>query len=126
MAKISKPTASQVESLDGFEGRYEELGGYTVGWETFTTAMDPSPVFQGLPNGHCQSPHWGVVLRGQLTFRYEDGTVDVIEAGDAYYARPGHLPSMDAGTEIVEFSPTEALAQTMQVVMTNAAAMSEA
>ena len=43
---------------------------------------------------------------------------------DAYYAEPGHLPLVHAGTEIVEFSPTDLLRQTMGVIGTNMAAMS--
>ena len=37
---------------------------------------------------------------------------DVIEPGDAFYLPPGHVPEADAGTEIVQFSPTEELATT--------------
>src|SRR5580658_10355443 len=35
--------------------------------------------------------HWGVVLEGTRVIRYTDNGEDVIEAGDAYYAPPGHL-----------------------------------
>jgi hypothetical protein len=125
MAKIGKDTAHEVVSMEGFEGRYEELGGYTVGWETFAATMDAAPLFRGLPDDHCQSPHWGVVLAGELTFHYVDGSVDVVRPREAYYARPGHVPSMIAGTSVVEFSPTEALQQTMAVVTANVASMSE-
>jgi hypothetical protein len=41
------------------------------------------------------------------------------EAGDAYYVPPGHTPVHYAGAEIVEFSPTETLAETIPVVMRN-------
>lgn len=123
MAKASRETTSQVEQLDGFEGRYEELGGYTVGFERFDVDMDPAPLFQGLPDDRCQSPHWGVVLKGGITFTYADGQ-DVVGPGEAYYARPGHTPQLKAGTELVEFSPTEDLMRTMEVVERNAASMS--
>ncbi len=119
MAKIGKDQASQVETMEGFEGRYEDLDGYTVGFETYTEASDPAPLFRGLPDDRCQCPHWGVVLRGKLVYRYADGSEDVITAGEGYYARPGHLPLFIAGTEIVEFSPTDQLAQTMAVVLKN-------
>jgi len=64
-----------------------------------------------------------VVLEGTLVFRYRDGGEDVIEAGEAYYAPPGHLPVFRAGTRVVEFSPTAALEQTLTVVMANLQAM---
>jgi hypothetical protein len=122
MAKASKDSAANVQSAPGYEGRFEELGGYTVGFETFGESMDAAPLFAGLPDDRCQSPHWGVVMKGRLTFRYEDRD-ETIEAGEAYYAAPGHTPAMDAGTEVVEFSPTEDLGRTMEVVMRNAAAL---
>src|SRR5215831_10956479 len=53
---------------------------------------DMAPLFRGLPDDRCQSPHWGIVVKGRLTFTYADGE-DVIEAGEAYYAPPGHTPA---------------------------------
>lgn len=123
MAKIAAASASQVVEAEGIEGRYEDLDGYTVGFETYTADDDPSPLFAGLPDDACQCPHWGVVLEGKLIYRYTDGTVDVIEPGEAYYARPGHTPQFFAGTRIVEFSPTEELGRTMEVVLRNLAAL---
>lgn len=123
MAKIGSQQASQVEKMDGFEGRYEDLDGYTVGFETYTEDADPSPLFQGLPNDRCQCPHWGVVLRGTLVYEYGDGSRDVIEAGEAYYSPPDHTPRFTAETQIVEFSPTDELTATMEVVVRNITAM---
>ena len=45
-----------------------------------------------------------------------------VEAGEAYYVPPGHLPYLFAGTEVVEFSPTEALQETFAVIERNMAA----
>ena len=41
MAKTSKNTASQVESMEGFEGHYEDSGGYTVGFESVLAGRRP-------------------------------------------------------------------------------------
>ena len=123
MTKIDASQASHLETMDGFEGRYEELGGYTVGFEHYTKDDDPAPLFAGLRHDACQCPHWGVVLEGRLVYRYSDGSQDNIGPGDAYYARPGHLPLFFAGTRIAEFSPTPKLQQTMQVIMRNLSAM---
>ena len=122
MGTTSKETAPDVIAMDGFEGRYEEVEGQTIGFETYTEDADPAPLFAGLPDDRCQCPHWGVVLKGTLVYRYADGTEDVVEAGHAYYARPGHLPLFRAGTELVEFSPTDQLSATIEVVMRNLAA----
>lgn len=123
MAKTSIPTATDHIDVDGVEGHYGAVEGYTVGFESYSQDDDPAPLFKGLPDDHCQCPHWGVVLEGTLTFRYLDGSEDVIDAGEAYYAKPGHLPVFTAGTSVVEFSPTTELEQTMEVVMANVAAM---
>ena len=123
MATVSKETASEVMMVDGYEGRSEDLGGYTVAYETFTSDQDPAPLFVGLPDDRCQCPHWGTVVRGEITFRYSDGTSETAKAGEAYYARPGHLPLFAAGTETIEFSPTDGLAETMSVIAKNLEAM---
>jgi hypothetical protein len=47
------------------------------------------------------------------------GHEESYEAGDAYYVPPGHTPVHHAGAQIVEFSPTDVLAQTIPVVMAN-------
>jgi hypothetical protein len=121
MGKASKDSASQVERMEGFEGRYEDLGGYLVGFETYSEDQDAAPLFRGLPDDACQCPHWGIVVRGRLVFRFTDGSTEEYVEGDAYYARPGHTPVLTAGTEVVEFSPAEELAKTMSVVMANIA-----
>jgi len=122
MPSASKETASHVEDMGVMEGRYEELGGYTVGFETFREHADATPLFRGLPDDRCQSPHWGYVIRGRLTFRYADHE-EVYEAGDAYYAPPGHIPVVTAGTDVVEFSPAEEYYRTLEVVGRNLAAV---
>lgn len=104
------------------EGRYAELGDHTVAFETHRADFDPGPLFAGLPGDRCQCPHWGVVLSGRMVFRYADHDEEYT-AGDAYYGAPGHLPLLFAGTEVVEFSPTGALAATTAVVSRNVEAM---
>ena len=121
MPKASRTTASRVEDVGVMEGRYEELDGYTVGFESFREDADGAPLFRGLPDDRCQSPHWGYVIRGRLTLRYVDRD-EVYEAGDAYYAPPGHVPLVSAGTEVVEFSPSAEYARTMETVARNLAA----
>ncbi len=119
MGKVSQGSAPQVYELPGFVGRYDEVDGYTIGFEAYSEDSDPTPLFRGLPNDRCQCTHWGVVLEGTLVYRYGHGSEDVIEAGDAHCARPDHTPLFKAGTEVVEFSPTDQLAKTIEVVMKN-------
>ena len=118
MPRMSKADAAVSLDEPEIEGRSAELGEYTVAFETHKTDMDPAPFFQGLPDDRCQCPHWGVVLTGRIIFRYADHD-EVFTAGDAYYGAPGHLPLMFGGTELVEFSPTASLNETMAVIGKN-------
>jgi quercetin dioxygenase-like cupin family protein len=58
------------------------------------------------------------VIKGKVAFRFADRE-ETYEAGDAYYVPPGHTPRHFAGAEIIEFSPTDALGETIGVVMEN-------
>jgi ribosomal protein L16 Arg81 hydroxylase len=63
------------------------------------------------------------VITGKLTMRFADHE-EVFEAGDAWYAPPGHTPvKHEPGTEIVQFSPTQQLAETEAVMARNMQAM---
>ena len=119
MPKASKTSASETVAVEGYEGHFENFeGGYTVGFETYTADADLTPFFAGLPNDQCQAPHWGYVIAGKVTFKTAAGD-ETYEAGDAYYAPPGHTPVLYAGTEVVEFSPTKELHDTLAVVEQN-------
>jgi hypothetical protein len=58
-------------------------------------------------------------IRHQGQGRLPLGSEELFEAGDAYYVGPGHTPILYAGTEVVEFSPSDKLGQTMEVVTKN-------
>ncbi|HEY1446852.1 MAG TPA: hypothetical protein VGF51_18405 [Acidimicrobiales bacterium] len=116
-SKISTPVALELEEI---QGRYAPLGSYTVAFETYKQDVDPAPLFAGLPDDRCQCEHWGVVMEGQITFRWAD-TEETFVAGDAYYAPPGHLPLIAIGTSIVEFTRSEDLDKTMAVIQENLA-----
>jgi len=121
MPKLNKNDAPDVLTLDGYDGRFGELADYTVGFETYTADADLADLFKGLPDDKCQCPHWGVVLKGKLKYTH-DGGETIVEAGEAYYVPPGHLPYLYAGTEVIEFSPTKELGETLEVVEKNMAA----
>jgi hypothetical protein len=126
MPKVSKDTASETIALDGLDVKLEHLdGGYSVCFESHTADGDLADLFRGLPGDRCQLPRWGYVIEGKVAFRLPDGEETYV-AGDAYYVPPGHTPLHYAGAEIVEFSPTDALAQTIPVVLENLRARSRA
>ena len=126
MPSASKVTASEHEAIEGYEGHFEHFdGGWTVGFEAYTADADLAPLFRGLPHDECQCEHMGYVIKGKVGFRSADGE-ELFTAGDAYYVGPGHTPVLYAGTEVVEFSPTEELNRTMAVVTRNMEAMEAA
>ena len=53
-----------------------------------------------------------------MRVRYADHE-EVFEAGDVYYLPPGHVPVIEPGSQIVEFSPKDELAKTAEVVLGN-------
>ncbi|HEV7761753.1 MAG TPA: hypothetical protein VGO78_22255 [Acidimicrobiales bacterium] len=111
MAKAAKKTTPTTMDNEIVEDRSCELEGFTVDFVTIRHDHDLAPMLAGLPGGRCQCPHWGVVTKGRLTVRYADHE-ETVEAGEAFYLPPGHAPAADAGTELVQFSPTDLLAET--------------
>lgn len=81
---------------------YGQLSG-----EYFSLAagVDTSPLFKGLHGDMCQCPHWGFVLRGQLTTTDPIGAEETVKANDLFYWPPGHNVRVDADAEIIMFSP---------------------
>ena len=126
MPRASKDTASEHIEVEGYEGHLEKLeGGYTVAFERYSADADLTPFFAGLPDDRCQAPHWGYVISGKVTFKFADRE-ETFETGDAYYAPPGHTPVLFEGTEIVEFSPSDELDHTFEVVTRNMEAATQA
>jgi len=108
------------------EDRHDEMdGGYTVNFVSFREDIDATPLLKGLPDDQCQCPHWGYVINGRLTMRFGDRE-EVFEAGEAWYAPPGHVPIQhEPGTEIVQFSPTQELRETEAAMAKNMQAMQD-
>jgi mannose-6-phosphate isomerase-like protein (cupin superfamily) len=122
MPNVSKQSAANVEDHGIVEDRHEDLGGYTVNFLSFREDADGTPLLRGLPDDRCQCPHWGYVLKGRLTYRFADHE-EVFEAGDAFYLPPGHVPIAEAGSEFVQFSPSDELKETEAVMNRNMQAM---
>ena len=114
MPKISKQEL-EAQRFGGVEVHEAELGDYTVDFLTFHETQDMTPMFTGLPEGRCQCPHWGYVIEGRQTWRFADRE-EVFEAGEAFYVEPGHVPVFEAGTVMLQFSPTEELRATDEAI----------
>ena len=46
---------------------------------TLSAGVDTTPLFQGLEGNLCQCPHWGFVLRGQLTTTDANGAQETVK-----------------------------------------------
>ncbi|HEY7053315.1 MAG TPA: cupin domain-containing protein [Mycobacterium sp.] len=110
MAKASSATAAKTADYGVAIDRSSQLDGYTVNFVTITKSHDLGPMLASLPSGNCSCPHWGYVLSGRVVVRYADHQ-ETLQAGDAFYMSPGHTPEAEEGTELIQFSPTEQLAE---------------
>ncbi|MBI2847908.1 MAG: cupin domain-containing protein [Chloroflexi bacterium] len=108
-------------SLDqeGTKIQEAEWGDMHVSFESYDQRFDVTPLLKGLPDDLDPSPHWGYVFKGVYRVRYQDGREEVYREGDAYYSAPGHTTIVEAGTEIIEFSPKDLIKNTMQVIGRN-------
>lgn len=120
MPHVSQATAPTRVEEGPVNSVSDELdGGYTVNFVRFGPDMDHTPLLKGAPDDRCQCPHWGYVLDGRFTYRFADHE-ETVEAGDAFYLPPGHIPVGNApNSMLVQFSPTEDLRAVTAVLMKN-------
>jgi hypothetical protein len=81
------------------------LGKISGEYFSLSAGVDTTPLFQGLEGNLCQCPHWGYVVRGQLTTTDAQGEQETVNANDLFYWPPGHNVKVNADAEIVMFSP---------------------
>ena len=53
----------------------------------------------------CPVTHIGFIISGRMSCKFDDGSTECYEAGQTYYIRPGHIPSVQEECFAVEFSP---------------------
>ena len=97
----------------------EEHGGMVCAVHHFPPGMDITPAFKAF-GGFCPVPHWGYCFKGAATMRYDDGTEEVIRAGDVFYFPKGHTMIIDKDAkescEIIEFSKASDFGETEAMV----------
>ena len=111
MPKVSKTSAEIHNEFPPGEEWTGHLYDTTCNIVSLHSESDLAPLLEGLPDDMCQCPHWGYVIKGQLSFPRADGE-EVFNAGDAFYVAAGHTAKNAAGTDFVIFSPKDALAAT--------------
>ena len=122
MPKISKNSAPDVGDFGPAIDRGGQLEDYTVDFVTIRESHSLAPMLKGLPGDSCQCPHWGYMLAGKITVSYPEHE-EVYQAGDAFYMPPGHVPAGETGSEFIQFSPRQQLADTVAVIKANAQRM---
>jgi hypothetical protein len=112
----SKDTLPVVVDAPGAMLRSATWDGMAVAYAQCAKGTDFSPVFKGLKDDMCQSPHWGYVLKGVLHLRYTDGREESIRAGEMWHASAGHTAWCDEDTEFIDFSPPREFNMVMEHV----------
>lgn len=82
-------------------------GSIAAEYFTMEEGTDITPLLEGLEDDHCQSPHWGYMVKGVLTVTYTDGSEEVVEKGDLFYSPPGHTSRAEEDSDVVLFSPQQ-------------------
>ena len=119
MPRLSKDSAPNVQDAGPAVDRSGDLDGITVNFVTIRQGHSLAPLLRGLPRDSCQCPHWGHLLAGTITVSYADRD-ETYQAGDAFYMTPGHVLPAETGTEFIQFSPAEQLADTLAAMRASA------
>lgn len=97
------------------EVRHAELDGITVDELTVKQPVDMSFMLSSLPDGRCHCPHFGIVRKGSFVVDYGDRQ-ETVNTGDVFHMTPGHIPTYEVGTELIQFSPTDELKATDEAI----------
>jgi hypothetical protein len=101
--KMQIPGAVVRQTLDF--GDASGLGRISAEYFSLSAGVDTRPLFEGLRGNVCQCPHWGFVIKGEITTTDERGEQETVKTNDLFYWPPGHNVKVDADAEIVMFSP---------------------
>lgn len=120
-SKVELPVTFDEE---GVIFRETAWGAMHVEIDTFNKEMDVTPLLKGLPDDMDPTPHWGYIFKGRFRVKYKDRE-EVFNAGDVFYAEPGHTAVFEAGTEVLIFSPEEQEKEATAVALRNLAALKQ-
>jgi hypothetical protein len=115
---FTNKNVAEVEDFGVAVDRTAHLDDITVNIVSIRETHSLKDALAGLPNGQCMCPHWGYVLSGKLTVDYGDRE-ESYGPGDAFYMTPGHVPTAEAGSEFVQFSPKDQLEKTLAAIRAN-------
>ena len=120
MAKLNRDSAPV--DFGPVEEWQLDVDGQNIDFVNFKATVDATPLLKGLPNDQCQAPHWGYVIKGEVSYTI-NGVEEIYREGDAFYVPAGHTSGATAGAEIVQFSPSDLLHETEKAMQRNMEAM---
>ena len=97
-----KITLDPITSLSNQTG-----GGMYVGYLEVPAGTDFTPLFAGLPQDMCPSPHWGYVLDGSIRIKYGDGREEMVNKGEVFYLPAPHTGVVEKDLKFIDFSPLD-------------------
>jgi hypothetical protein len=101
--KMEIPGATIRQQVDF--GDATGLGKISGEYFSLSEGVDTTPLFEGLEGDLCQCPHWGFVLRGQLTTTDAEGAQETVDKDDLFYWPAGHNVKVNKDADIIMFSP---------------------
>lgn len=88
----------------GMASRFAHWGELDIAVETIAAGRDSTQLFHRVfPDGRCPVPHWGYLVKGRMRIKYPDRE-EVISAGEAWYMRPGHIPTTEEDVVDIVFT----------------------
>ena len=118
-------TAAEAQDFGLAVDRRADLDDITVSIVSIRETHSLKDALAGLPGGQCSCPHWGYILSGSVTCDYGDRE-ETYRVGDAFYMTPGHVPTAEAGSEFVMFSPKDQLVATENAIHAHMASLQQA
>ena len=82
-------------------------GDMTVCFNELPKGTDFTPLLDGLTNDSCHCPRWGNVLEGEMLVKYDNGTEELLEAGDVFYLPSGHTAIVQKNIKLIDFNPSK-------------------
>lgn len=92
---------TKMRTMSGF-------GDMDANYHELPKGTDFTPLLKGLANDSCHCPHFGYMFEGEFKIIYDDGTEEVLKAGDIFYLPAGHTAIVMEDMKMLDFSPTKA------------------
>ena len=110
--RVAKEDVNVMMNIPGAVARLQTGFGDAAGYDkmsgeyfSLAAGVDTTALFEGLEGNLCQCPHWGFVLRGQITTTDAHGKQETVGTNDLFYWPPGHNVRVDEDADIIMFSP---------------------